>query len=110
MSFSRAELKSGLAQVGSNRGWASEAVLRKGVGGSSAVVAVSGELTLSNYLSSFQSERIDSLFWLGLCSGVENLEEKSSGCFGTGLGYTSCIIACNRRVHQLNYRENQVAL
>ncbi|GAA5872238.1 hypothetical protein JCM1840_004105 [Sporobolomyces johnsonii] len=40
-SFSRANLKSGLAQVGSARGWASEAVLRKGVGGSSAVVAVS---------------------------------------------------------------------
>lgn len=51
VSFSRAELRSGLAQVGSNRGWASEAVLRKGVGGSSAVVAVSGESLPSSYLS-----------------------------------------------------------
>ncbi|GAA5872047.1 hypothetical protein JCM16303_000957 [Sporobolomyces ruberrimus] len=42
VSFSRANLKSGLAQVGSARGWASEALLRKGIGGSSAVVAVSG--------------------------------------------------------------------
>ncbi|GAA5836318.1 hypothetical protein JCM5353_005986 [Sporobolomyces roseus] len=47
VSFSRAELKSGLAQVGSNRGWASEAVLRKGVGGSSAVIAVSVVLRIS---------------------------------------------------------------
>ncbi|GAA6020503.1 hypothetical protein JCM11491_001378 [Sporobolomyces phaffii] len=51
VSFSRANLKSGLAQVGSARGWASEAVLRKGVGGSSAVVAVSGTSSESSCAS-----------------------------------------------------------
>ncbi|GAA6020575.1 hypothetical protein JCM10207_008673 [Rhodosporidiobolus poonsookiae] len=45
-SFSRANLRSGLAQVGEARGWASEAVLRKGVGGSSAVVAFSARAVL----------------------------------------------------------------
>ncbi|KPV73241.1 uncharacterized protein RHOBADRAFT_55013 [Rhodotorula graminis WP1] len=40
-SFSRANLRSPLAEVGSARGWASEAVLRKWVGGQSAVVAFS---------------------------------------------------------------------
>ncbi|GAA5926483.1 sterol homeostasis protein ARV1 [Sporobolomyces koalae] len=47
VSFSRANLKSGLAQIGSARGWASEALLRKGVGGSSAVIAVSVVLRIS---------------------------------------------------------------
>lgn len=41
-SFSRANLKSGLAQVGAAKGWASEALLRKGIGGTSATVAFSG--------------------------------------------------------------------
>ncbi|KAL7342740.1 Arv1-like family-domain-containing protein [Rhodotorula toruloides] len=41
-SFSRANLRSGLAQVGEARGWASEALLRKGIGGTSALVAFSG--------------------------------------------------------------------
>ncbi|TNY22056.1 Arv1-like family-domain-containing protein [Rhodotorula diobovata] len=40
-SFSRANLRSPLAEVGSARGWASEAVLRKWVGGQSALVAFS---------------------------------------------------------------------
>ncbi|GAA5871547.1 hypothetical protein JCM3774_006291 [Rhodotorula dairenensis] len=40
-SFSRANLKSGLAQVGAAKGWASEALLRKGIGGTSATVAFS---------------------------------------------------------------------
>ncbi|BGP35503.1 hypothetical protein JCM10296v2_007341 [Rhodotorula toruloides] len=40
-SFSRANLRSGLAQVGEARGWASEALLRKGIGGTSALVAFS---------------------------------------------------------------------
>jgi hypothetical protein len=50
--YSRAELKSGLAQAGSGqtRGWASEALLRKLVGGGSAVVAFSGA-PLSPFLS-----------------------------------------------------------
>ncbi|GAA5901450.1 sterol homeostasis protein ARV1 [Sporobolomyces salmoneus] len=49
ISFSRANLKSRFAQIGSGsaRGWASEAVLRKGVGGSSAIVAVSVVLRIS---------------------------------------------------------------
>lgn len=42
-SLSRENLRSGLSRVGNVRGWASDAVLRKGVGGSSAVVGVSGE-------------------------------------------------------------------
>jgi hypothetical protein len=46
VSYSRSNLRSGLAQVGSARGWASEAVLRKGVGGTSAIVAVSGQSRL----------------------------------------------------------------
>lgn len=41
-SFSRANLRSGLAQVGAAKGWASEAILRKGIGGASALVAFSG--------------------------------------------------------------------
>lgn len=46
-SFSRANLKSRLAEVASARGWASEALLRKWVGGTSAVVAFSGTCCLS---------------------------------------------------------------
>lgn len=46
-SFSRANLRSPLAEVGSARGWASEAVLRKWVGGQSALVAFSGALVCS---------------------------------------------------------------
>ncbi|BGP20240.1 hypothetical protein JCM10213v2_008377 [Rhodosporidiobolus nylandii] len=52
--YSRANLKSGLAQVGRARGWASEAVLRKGVGGGSAVVgfsAVLGETEVHSVLA-----------------------------------------------------------
>ncbi|BGO95757.1 hypothetical protein JCM10020v2_007479 [Rhodotorula toruloides] len=44
-SFSRANLRSGLAQVGEARGWASEALLRKGIGGTSALVAFSAYFT-----------------------------------------------------------------
>ncbi|GJN94452.1 hypothetical protein Rhopal_007532-T1 [Rhodotorula paludigena] len=43
-SFSRANLKSRLAEVASSRGWASEALLRKWVGGTSALVAFSDSL------------------------------------------------------------------
>ncbi|GAA5958265.1 hypothetical protein JCM3765_004774 [Sporobolomyces pararoseus] len=47
ISFSRVNLKSGLSKVGKARGWASEAVLRKGVGGSSSIVAVAVVLRIS---------------------------------------------------------------
>ncbi|GAA5956566.1 hypothetical protein JCM8115_000609 [Rhodotorula mucilaginosa] len=40
-SYSRANLRSGLAQVGAAKGWASEALLRKGIGGTSLLVACS---------------------------------------------------------------------
>ncbi|GAA5848607.1 hypothetical protein JCM9279_002716 [Rhodotorula babjevae] len=50
-SYSRANLRSPLAEVGSARGWASEAVLRKWVGGTSAVVAFSVLLRTSKVRS-----------------------------------------------------------
>lgn len=46
-SYSRANLRSGLAQVGAAKGWASEALLRKGIGGTSLLVACSGARPLS---------------------------------------------------------------
>lgn len=40
--ISRGSLKSSVSTFGNTRGWASESILRKGVGGSSTVVGVSG--------------------------------------------------------------------
>ncbi|ORY76273.1 Arv1-like family-domain-containing protein [Leucosporidium creatinivorum] len=45
--LSREHLKSGVSRVGNASGWANEALLRKGVGGSSAVVGVSALLNTS---------------------------------------------------------------
>ncbi|GAA5992410.1 hypothetical protein JCM5350_000970 [Sporobolomyces pararoseus] len=47
ISFSRENLKSPPSRVGKARGWASEAVLRKGVGGTSSIVAVAVVLRIS---------------------------------------------------------------
>lgn len=84
--LSRERLKSGISRVGHASGWANEALLRKGVGGSSAVVGVSGGLASILYCSETLSL---TPVTLQLCS-IRRSGEQSRFCYWHGLCISPC--------------------